>query len=164
MEERTKKKRVYIDKGTHPGIISYFMSDYEPVWAGTTIYSMPETENNTVCQKLSAQYDVQFLFDGDIPEMSFYSVPWIEIFAKDSQGGYFAGLGGVPDLDEAGIILYIDIDRKVFKLADNLRQFVEEPDECKKHRTDFRDVAIFESREKAYEKFEFIDPEDIFEI
>lgn len=164
MEERAVKKRVYIDKETHPGAVSYFMSDYEPVLAGTTIYSMPKEENSTIYQKLATQCDVQFIFDDDVPEVCFYSVPWIEIFAKDSQGGYFAESGGVMELDELGIILYIDRERKVFELADSLRCFVENPDECKKHMTETDSVIIIQSKKEAYEQFEFIDPEDMFGI
>lgn len=51
---------------------------------GTTLYPMSVKDKNTEYQRYADTYDLKFIFDDDIPQIDFYTVPRVDIFAKDS--------------------------------------------------------------------------------
>ncbi|USK57886.1 hypothetical protein LIS82_27160 (plasmid) [Cytobacillus solani] len=76
-------RKVYLDRTELTGAINLFLEDTEV----TTIYSMSVYHKNDEYQKYANDYDIQFIFDDDIPHLEFYTVPFIDIMAKDSKGG-----------------------------------------------------------------------------
>ena len=155
------KEKIYIDKIAHPEAVSYFFTAYEPVWAGTTIYSMAVNEKCREYQELADLFDICFLFDDDVPIADFYSVPWIDIFAKDSHGGYFAGFQGTVGLDEAVPVLYIDSGKNIYRIADNLKDFLDSPTWCMEKKMVTDEVKIFKSKEEAQRLLLFMEPNDM---
>ena len=131
------------------------------MWAGTTIYSMAVNQKCREYQELADQFDICFLFDDDVPVVDFYSVPWIDILAKDSHGGYFAGFQGTVGLDEAVPILYIDSGKNIYRIADNLKDFLDSPNRCMEQKKVADEVKIFKSKEEAQRKFPFMEPDDM---
>ena len=157
------EEKIYIDKISHPEAVAYFLTDYEPVWAGTTIYSMAVNQKCREYQELADRFDICFLFDDDVPVVDFYSVPWIDIFAKDSNGGYFAGFHGTVGLDEDVPVLYIDGGKNIYRIADNLKDFLDNPNRCREKKKATDEVKIFKSKEEAQRLLPFMEPNDVLE-
>ena len=96
----------------------------EIVQAGTTIYSMQIKDRKDYLM-IEEKNAVFFIFDDCIPQIDFYAVPRIDIFARDNQDGYFGTIGDISDLENLkAIICYIDNNRNVFKVANCLREFL----------------------------------------
>ena len=136
---------------------------------------------------LFAEYlDIFPVWEGE-KRPSFYGVPMLCVFARDSQGGYFV------TMETSATVYYLTRDRKLYELAENsrelLRMAIYEPDwkteiadmeqktkdlspilqwaekmeltppktEMKKQIMPVTDVQIFSSREEAEKEFEICD-------
>lgn len=71
----------------------------EIIQAGATIYSMPVKYKNQY-EMIESENEIFFIFDDSILQVDFYSVPRIDIFAKDNQGGYFGTVGTITDIED----------------------------------------------------------------
>ena len=80
-------KKLYLDAASN-GCTAVYVKDAEVVPAGTTISSMPVKMKNREYQKYAEEYDICFIFDDHIPALPFYTVPWVDLMATDSRGGY----------------------------------------------------------------------------
>lgn len=118
----------YID-ATKSGCIAIYAKaeegkPIEIVQAGTTIYSMPIKDRKDYLM-IEEKSGVFFIFDDCIPQVDFYAVPRIDIFARDNQDGYFVTIGDISDLEDLkSIICNIDKNRNVFKVAKCMREFL----------------------------------------
>ena len=92
-------KKVYFDETEAHECMSLFIKDVEIIHAGTTVYSMPATHKNSEYKKFADEYDIHFIFDDDIPQINFYTIPQIDIMATDSQGGFIGTIGQMTDLE-----------------------------------------------------------------
>src|SRR5574342_280836 len=81
-------RKVYLDRTELTGAINVNLKDTEVIPAGTTIYRMSAYHKNEEYQKYANDYDIQFICDDDIPHLEFYTVPYVDIMAKDSKGGF----------------------------------------------------------------------------
>jgi hypothetical protein len=68
-------RKVYLDKTEINNYIGVFVKDAEVIPTGTTIYYMSTKYKNEEYQKYADNYDIHFIFDDDIPTLSFYTVP-----------------------------------------------------------------------------------------
>lgn len=158
----------YLDTNKENGCIGVIGSDdegkpIEIILSGTTIYSMPIKYKNEYTD-LESRKKIHFIFDDFIPQIDFYTVPLIDIFAKDNHGGFFGTLGTTIDLDDTkALICYIDKDKNVFKVADCLREFIFEFDNVNEDlwfKQPMEGITFFNSLEEAKQQFDFIDIDD----
>jgi hypothetical protein len=150
-------KKVYLDTTQSSMCISVYAKDAEVVLSGTTIYSMSVKEKNSEYQRFADEYDINFIFDDNVPNVDFYTIPMVDIFATDSRGGYIGSLGQVTDLQDNIPICYIDKDKKCYLIADNGNDFVTNACSWKSNLTEYTDIEIFNSLSAAQEKYEFLD-------
>ena len=73
-------KKLYIDKTENTGCFSVFVKDAEVNWVGATVYSMPIKHKNSEYQRYATNYDINFIFDDNIPEIDF-----VEKFFRDEE-------------------------------------------------------------------------------
>lgn len=149
-------RKVFLDRTENKGPISVFIKDVEVIPAGTTIYSMSEKSRNDEYQRYADEYDMRFIFDDDIPEINFYAVPQIDIFAKDSKGGFWGTLGSVTDFEEKLPICYIDRERNCFCAAGSGQEFLKSLKENKIELKPEEGVVFYDSKAVAERELEFI--------
>lgn len=96
------------------------------IYTGKIISAMPiQEKTEKVYEILANDYDVHFIFEDSLPDLSFYPVPMLEIFAVDSFDGCFGTTcSGMSILDQNALIYYIDKNLKSYYLAENLREFI----------------------------------------
>lgn len=96
------------------------------IYTGKIISAMPIQEKAEKAYEILANdYDVHFIFEDSLPDLSFYPVPMLEIFAVDSCDGCFGTTcSGMSILDQNAPIYYIDKNLKSYYLAENLREFI----------------------------------------
>ncbi len=150
-------KKVYLDRSKNIGAISIFMADAEVISAGTTIYSMSIKEKNKEYKRFATEYDIHFIFDDNIPEVAFYTVPQFDIMAIDSCGGFIGTIGGFTDMESNMPIGYIDKDKKCYLISNNSKDFMKRVADWKNHLSIYEDMMIFGDIEDAKRVLEFFD-------
>lgn len=100
-------RKIYLDRTELTGAIGVFSEETEIILAGTTIYSMDVSDRNEEYLKYAKEYDIQFIFDDYIPHLEFYTIPYIDIMARDSKGGFIGTIGQQCDLESDALICYI---------------------------------------------------------
>lgn len=157
----------YLDMQMQGGCIGVIGIDEEGktieiIQAGTTIYSMP-VKYKTQYKMIENKNEILFIFDDSIPQIDFYAVPRVDIFAKDNQGGYFGTVGTITDIEDLEApICYIDKNQDIFKVANCLREFLFPSDTINqnlKHMEPMLDMTLCNSFQEAKEQFDFIDIE-----
>ena len=156
----------YIDMQTQRGCVVIFSTDEagnpkEIMQAGTTVCSMPSKYKDKYL-KLEQNNKVFFIFDDCVPEINFYAVPRIDIFARDNQEGYFGTVGGTSDIDDLEApICYIDKNKNIFKAANCMKEFIAFSGNRREHEKKelMSEVTLFSSVEEAKDKIDFIDIE-----
>lgn len=149
-------KKLYYDKTENTDCVSIFVKDAEVIPAGTTVSSMGIKNKNKEYQKFSEEYDINFIFDDNIPEIDFYAVPQVDVFAFDSKGGFFAAVGGITDLDGTEPVCYIDNNRKCFIIADSMRSFLKLASCWQKNMVPDEEITFFSTKKEAVKELEFI--------
>ena len=95
--------------------------------------------------------------DSDVPNIDFYTVPMVDIFAADSAGGYIGSVGQATDLQRDIPICYIDADKRCYLIAENGEDFLKKVKQWKEQLIPYSDIEFFESFEAARERYEFLD-------
>lgn len=149
-------KKLYYDRTENTDCVSIFVKDAKVIPAGTTVSSMSIKSKNEEYRKFSDKYDIHFIFDDNIPEIDFYAVPQVDIFAFDSKGGFFAAAGGITDVDGTEPVCYIDNNRKCFIIADCMRNFLESASCWRKNMVPDKEIAFFPAKKEAEKEYEFI--------
>ena len=157
-------KKVYLDKSRENECISVFLKDVEVVLAGTKVNVMSVKHKNEEYQKFAEVYDVHFIFEDNVPEIDFYTIPMVDIFAVDSAGGYIGSLGQVTDLEADVPICYIDAQKKSYEIASNGKEWLDNIHKWKENLTPYDSIEFFESLEDAQEKYEFLDINELEEL
>ena len=81
-------KTIYIDQSTMESAIGLFLGqDTSVTYTGLEILA---EENTPATAELSQLSGVNFFLRGTEPEVPLYAVPYLEVFAADGQGGWFA--------------------------------------------------------------------------
>ena len=157
-------KTVYIDKNEMPGATSIWMRDVEIKWAGVVVCSMSVKDKDEKYQQYEEQYDIQFIFDDKQPDIDFYTVPMVEIFARDSIGGYIGTVGENVDYESTAPICYISKNKECFLIAESFKCLISEPDNWKEKMTPYYEVKIFSSKKEAENNFEFFDVTQMHDV
>ena len=150
-------KKVYVDKNEMPGATSLWMKDVEIEWAGVVVYSMSVEDKDENYQRYEEQYDIQFIFDDKQPNIDFYTVPMVEIFAIDSEGGYIGSVGESVDYESTAPICYINKNKECYLIAENFKYLIDNPENWKQKMQPYYEIEIFSSKEDAEKNFEFLD-------
>lgn len=150
-------KKVYVDMTENSSCVIIFIKNTDVIEAGTTIYSMPITDKNTEYQKIADEHDVHFIFDDNIPNIDFYTIPFLNIMAIDSDGGYIGTVGEISDLDSNAPICYIDRYGKTFFIADNFKIFLDKIASWKSNLQPYDKIQLFHSKDEAHKMYEFLD-------
>ena len=112
---------IYIDrshKGDGPiGII--FAGAARVIDTGLSVLS--ERKGGLVSE-VSRLCGMTFFLDGQIPEVPLYAVPYLEVFASDGTGGWFAATSEGGD----GPLYHIDRNRSVCLVSGCYRKFYNE--------------------------------------
>lgn len=154
-------KKVYLDKTDAKLCMSVFVRDAEVIAAGTTVYAMSAKHENSEYQRYADEYDIHFIFDDNVPNINFYTIPQVDIFATDSDGGLLGSVGQMIDLESQAPICYIDKNQNCFLLEKNGKEFLAQPEQWKSQLTPYADIEFFASREAAEKKYEFLNREEI---
>lgn len=137
------------------GISFVGIEDTEIILAGTIINSMDINEKNDEYQRYADDYDIQFIFDDCIPSLRFYTVPLVDIVAKDSDGGFIGSLGKQFDLESDSPICYINKELECFIVSKNITEFLENVESWKKNLMLYDKITFYTSKGEAESKLEF---------
>lgn len=138
------KKYIEINNGL--GIFTR-NEDIEYILTGIKFNILPYNE-----KKNHEKYNIQFIFEDNIPNISFYCVPYIEIFAFDDDG--FICISNHQ-------VYYIN--DKCYKIADSIEQFKYNIEHYKDHLILCDDITIYSSKEEAYKELNIIEYKEMNE-
>lgn len=150
-------KKVYLDTTQANMCISVFVNDAEVVLAGTPVNAMPVKHKGYEYQRYADEYDINFIFEDNVPKIDFYTIPMVDIFAIDSVGGYIGSIGKPTDLEANIPICYIDSEKKCYLIATNGNDFLCKAHQWKEQLTPYTDIEFVDSFEIAQKKYEFLD-------
>lgn len=153
-------RKLYFDTTQTDMCIGIYIKDTEVIPAGTSVNAMSVKHKNSEYQRFADEYDIHFIFEDDVPNIDFYTVPMVEIFAVDSNGGYIGSLGQATDLEGDIPICYIDADKNGYLIAESGKEFLAKAHHWKTELAPYNGIEFFESTEVAQEKYEFLDRKD----
>ncbi|MDQ0158005.1 hypothetical protein [Robertmurraya andreesenii] len=154
-------RKVYLDRTELTGAINVFLKDTEIILAGTTIFSMSIYDRNEEYQKYANNYDIQFIFDDYIPRLEFYTVPHVDIMAKDSKGGFIGTVGQQCDLESDAPICYINKDLECLIISENGGDFLRNIESWQDNLKPYDNITVYRSKAEAKMELEFIDLSEI---
>lgn len=108
---------IYIDAGPSDGPTGIiFERETKAVYTGLSVLS---EKNSGLVAEVSRLCGMAFFLDGEAPEVPLYAVPYLEVFAADGRGGWFAATSEGGD----GPLYHIGRDRSVRLVSDCYREF-----------------------------------------
>ena len=150
-------RKVYLDKIEIKDCMGVFVTDAEVIPTGTTINSMSTKYKNEEYQKYADDYDIHFIFDDDIPVLPFYTVPQVDILARDSKGGFIGTVGQHSDLESDAPICYINNQQNCFLIAKTGKEFLKIVNSWKHQLEPYSDIVFYGSKAEAEKELEFIE-------
>jgi len=150
-------RKVYLDMAQMKSCTSVWLKDTEIIPAGTTVYSMSVKHNNEEYERFAREYDMHFIFDDNIPMIDFYTIPRVDIFATDSEGGYIGTIGKMTDLESNMPICYIDNAKNFYLICKNSKDFLQVVSSWKVALEPYEEIRCYNSRVEAMEENEFLD-------
>ncbi|MBT2641900.1 hypothetical protein J7I80_06665 [Bacillus sp. ISL-41] len=150
-------RKVYLDRTELIGAINVNLKDIEVIPAGTTIFPMSAHDKNKEYQKFANDYDLQFIFDDDIPHLKFYTVPYVDIMAKDSKGGFIGTVGQQSDLKSDAPICYINRHLECLIITENGEDFLSNIGTWQDNLKPYDKITVYRSKAEAEMELEFID-------
>lgn len=150
-------KTYYFDFSQNNEAVGVIRKDACVLPAGARVFAMSSKDKNEAYDKIKEDFDIHFIFEDNVPEIGFYAVPFVSIFAYDSSGGLFASVGGITDFESDENIIYISSGSSVFLAADNGRTFLKNIGNWKKNLVPFSSVELFPNLIQAKEKYDFIE-------
>lgn len=154
-------RKVYLDITQADMCIGVCVNDAEVVLAGTTVNAMSVKHKNCEYLRFAEEYDIQFIFADNVPEVDFYSFPMVDVFAIDSVGGYIGSVGQSTDLEADIPVCYIDAEKMCYLIATNGNDFLSKVSNWKADLMPYKDIEFFDSLEMAQKKYEFLDRNQI---
>lgn len=150
--------KVYLDltKRENCPAICIFIEDTEVIAAGSTVYNMNSNDKNETYQQYADEYDIHFIFDDNIPKLSFYTIPQVDVFAIDSEDGLIGTVGSFTDLQSDLPICYINKNKECFLIANSGKEFLESVESWKSVLKLYDEVIFYESKLEAEKEFRFI--------
>lgn len=149
-------KKIYLDATTLKDCMSVIVKDAEVILAGATVYSMSVKCKNSEYQRYAQEYDIHFIFDDNIPQIDFYTIPRVDIMATDSRGGYIGTIGEQCNLGSEAPICYIDCNRKCFLLGKSGKDFLQKISTWQDNLEAYGGIVFYESKEAAMKENEFL--------
>ena len=126
----------------------------EIILTGTIISSMSTMEKNDEYQRYADDYDIQFIFDDCVPSLEFYTVPLVDIVAKDSDGGLIGSLGQRFDLEGDSPICYINKELECFIVSENVTGFLINVESWKDNLMPYDKITFYPSKAEAERELE----------
>ncbi|AVR00289.1 hypothetical protein OBCHQ24_15165 [Oceanobacillus iheyensis] len=157
-------RKVYLDRTAFTGAIGVNLEDTEIISAGTTIYSMGVYDRNVEYQRYANDYDIQFIFDDAIPHLEFFTVPHVDIMAKDSKGGFIGTVYQQCDSESDAPICYINRDLECFIISENVEDFLSNIGIWQDNMKSYDKITVYRSKAEAEAELEFIDLSDILPL
>ncbi|MDU4327071.1 MAG: hypothetical protein E7I48_17080 [Clostridium celatum] len=148
--------KVYLDVTKRENCPAIFIEDTEVIKSGTTIYHMNSNDKNETYQQYADEYDIHFIFDDSIPKVSFYTVPQVDVFATDREGGLIGTVGSMTDLQSNLPICYINKNRECFLIATSGKEFLETTTNWKNNLKPYNEVIFYKSKLEAEKELRFI--------
>ncbi|WP_196796839.1 MULTISPECIES: hypothetical protein [unclassified Sporosarcina] len=145
-------RKVYLDRTELTGAITVFLKETEIISAGTTIYSMSVYDRNEEYQKYANDY---------IPHLEFYTVPHVDIMAKDSKGGFIGTVGQQCDLESDAPLCYINKDLECLLISENGEGFLSNIESWQDNLKPYDKITVYRSKAEAEMELEFIDLSEI---
>ncbi|WP_019155230.1 hypothetical protein [Robertmurraya massiliosenegalensis] len=139
-------RKVYLDRTELTGAINVNLPDTEVIPAGTTIYPMSVYHKNEEYQKYANNYDIQFIFDNDIPHLEFYTVPYVDIIARDGKGGFIGTVGQQCDLKCAAPICYINRHLECWIISENGEDFLKNIGSWQDNLKPYGKITVYRSK------------------
>lgn len=150
-------KKVYLDMTQATMCIGAIVADAEVIPAGAVVSSMSVRHKNEEYQRYADEYDIHFIFDDNVPAVDFYTIPMVEIFATDSEGGYIGSAGQAIDLQKEIPICYIDREKSCFLIAESGKEFLDKVTHWRSQLRPYAEIEFYGSLEDAQKKYEFLD-------
>ena len=150
--------KLYLDvsKRENYPAISIGIKDTEVITSGSTVYHMDSNDKNETYQQYADEYDIHFIFDDSIPKVSFYTVPQVDVFATDREGGLIGTVGSMTDLQSNLPICYINKNRECFLIATSGKEFLETTTNWKNNLKPYNEVIFYKSKLEAEKELRFI--------
>ena len=145
------KKKVYLDCSESDGPAAVISSEAEYIPAGTMVNAMPIRHKQDIMRGFSEALDIHFIFEDKIPWVDFYAVPYLEVIATDSEGGWIGTLG------EDAPVVYVDKNRKCWQIAENIPCFYSIRPGWKREMIPYDGLKIYASPEAAKAELEFVE-------
>ncbi|WP_195989443.1 hypothetical protein [Clostridium sp. D53t1_180928_C8] len=148
--------KVYLDVTKRENCLAIFIEDTEVIKSGTTVYHMNSNDKNETYQQYADEYDIHFIFDDNIPKVSFYTVPQVDVFATDREGGLIGTVGSMTDLQSDLPICYINKNRECFLIATSGKESLETTTNWKNNLKPYNEVIFYKSKLEAEKELRFI--------
>lgn len=150
--------KLYLDvsKRENYPAISIGIKDTEVITSGSTVYHMDSNDKNETYQQYADEYDIHFIFYDDTIKLSFYTVPQVDVFATDSEGGLIGTVGSFTDLQSDLPICYINKNKECFLVANSGKEFLETTKSWKNNLKPYNEVIFYESKLEAEKELRFI--------
>ena len=132
------------------------------VFTGVTVNSMPlsvKRKEGDAYADFAKQCGIRFIFDDDIPPIDFYTVPRIDVAARDEDGGLIASVGEPFSLRDPVPLVYITKDRKCYLITSHSSTFLSIASEWKEQLTPYTSLTIYVSKVEAAKDYQIIDLE-----
>ena len=110
----------------------------------------------TNTKQYADEYDIHFIFNDNIPKISFYTIPQVDIFATDSEDGLIGTVGSFTDLQSDLPICYINKNKDCFLIANSGKEFLERAENWKNNLKLYDEVIFYESKLEAEKELKFI--------
>ena len=139
------------------GPIAIFSSKVNVVSAGTTfnVMSARERERTPQYGEVEERYGIFFFFsDRDEPELPFFAVPHLELFARDRESGWF----GTSNQGEEEVY-YITPEGAPFQVSNSMKNFARRllaGEDWRKLWEPAQELALYPSKEAAARAVELV--------
>ncbi|MHA6252600.1 hypothetical protein [Oceanobacillus sp. CAU 1775] len=155
-------RKVHLDRTAFSGAVVVDLEETEIIPAGATINSLGvHDRKNEQYQIYANDYDIQVIFDDDIPHIEFYTVPHVDIMAKDSRGGFIGIVYQAYDSERVAPICYINMDLECFIISENVKDFLSNMGSWQDNMKPFDKIKFYRSKAEAETELEFIDLSDL---
>lgn len=115
-------------------------------------------------RKISLNSEIKFILENGIKDICFYAVPYVDVFAFDDKGGWYAAENEILEYDSN--VIYIAPDREAYKTGMSFGEFINKFSNISGSYTEFTkkikykaeksDISIFESIEAALEYVDIV--------
>ena len=144
-------EKVYLDRTEIPGNTAIIFRNAEPVNVGATVYAMSVREKNDEYRRYAEEFDMRFIFSDEIAEISFFTVPQVDIFALDSEGGCLGSVGSFFDSENP--VCYIDVQGNCYLVSESAQELFVNPRDWKNRKQPCSEIEYFSSKELAKQKY-----------